>query len=131
MTTWCCGPAQHGGRPLPFAIDAPGHPASAWCIWTLRTPLAAAPLDAAAGPRSLRAEMAVGLRRLWQQPLVRRIAGLTCLSNFMLAAVPLLLIVPAGRFGAVAAAPGFTALMAALAVAAASSQVLRRAGLAG
>ena len=91
---------QSGGRALPFGIDALGHLASAWCIWKLRTPLAAAPLDAAAGPRSLRAEMAVGLRWLWQQPLVRRIAGLTCLSNFVMAAVPLLVIVLAKGQGA-------------------------------
>ena len=91
---------QSGGRALPFGIDALGHLASAWCIWKLRTPLAAAPLDAAAGPRSLRAEMAVGLRWLWQQPLVRRIAGLTCLSNFVMAAEPQLVIVLAKGQGA-------------------------------
>jgi MFS family permease len=97
LGTWLM---QHGDRALPFGIDALGHLASAWCIWKLRTPLAAAPLDAAAGPRSLRAEMAVGLRWLWQQPLVRRIAGLTCLSNFVMAAVPLLVIVLAKGQGA-------------------------------
>ena len=97
---------QHGGRALPFGMDALGHLASAWCIWRLRTPLAAAPADPAAGPRSLRAEMAVGLRWLWQQPLVRRIAGLTCLSNFVMAAVPLLVIVLAKAQGATEAQIG-------------------------
>ena len=97
LGTWLL---QHGGRALPFGIDALGHLASAWCIWKLRTPLTAAPMDATVGPRSLRAEMAVGLRWLWQQPLVRRIAGLTCLSNFVMAAVPLLVIVLAKGQGA-------------------------------
>ncbi len=94
LGTWLL---QHGGRALPFAVDALGHLASAWCIWRLRTPLAAAP---AAGPRNLRAEMAVGLRWLWQQPLVRRIAAITSLSNFVMAAVPLLVIVLAKAQGA-------------------------------
>ena len=94
LGTWLL---QHGGRSLPFVADALGHLVSAWCVWRLRTPLASAP---ATGPRSLRAEMAVGLRWLWQQPLVRRIAGLTCLSNFVMAAVPLLVIVLAKGQGA-------------------------------
>ncbi|MES2714491.1 MAG: MFS transporter [Pseudomonadota bacterium] len=94
LGTWLL---QHGGRALPFAVDALGHLVSAWCIWRLRTPLAAAP---AAGPRNLRAEMAVGLRWLWQQPLVRRIAAITSLSNFVMAAVPLLVIVLAKAQGA-------------------------------
>lgn len=103
LGTWLM---QHGGRALPFGIDALGHLASAWCIWTLRTPLAAVPLTPTAGRRSLRAEMAVGLRWLWRQPLVRRIAGLTCLSNFVMAAVPLLAIVLAKGQGATEAQIG-------------------------
>lgn len=91
---------QHGGRALPFGVDALGHLASAWCVARLRTPLAAAPVDPAAGPRSLRAEMAVGLRWLWRQPLVRRIAGLTCLSNFVMASAPLMVIVLGKELGA-------------------------------
>jgi predicted MFS family arabinose efflux permease len=88
---------QHGGRSLPFVADALGHLVSAWCVWRLRTPLAAAPATA---PRNLRAEMAVGLRWLWQQPLVRRIAVITSLSNFVMAAAPLLVIVLAKGGGA-------------------------------
>ncbi len=97
LGTWLM---QHGGRALPFGVDALGHLVSAWCVARLRTPLAAHPPDPAAGPRSLRAEMAVGLRWLWQQPLVRRIAGLTCLSNFVMAAAPLMVIVLAKELGA-------------------------------
>ncbi|HOB94609.1 MAG TPA: MFS transporter [Aquabacterium sp.] len=95
LGTWML---QQGGRSLPFAADALGHLVSAWCVWRLRTPLASAqPADA---PRNLRAEMAVGLRWLWQQPLVRRIAVITSLSNFVMAAAPLLVIVLAKGFGA-------------------------------
>lgn len=95
LGTWLL---QHGGRSLPFAADALGHLVSAWCVWRLRTPLASTqPADA---PRNLRAEMAVGLRWLWQQPLVRRIAVITSLSNFVMAATPLLVIVLGKDFGA-------------------------------
>jgi predicted MFS family arabinose efflux permease len=94
LGTWLL---QHGGRALPFGVDALGHLVSAWCVWRLRTPLAAAATGAA---RSLRVEMAVGLRWVWQQPLVRRIAIITSLSNFVMAALPLLVIVLAQGRGA-------------------------------
>jgi len=103
LGTWLL---QHGGRSLPFGVDMLGHLVSAWCVWRLRTPLAAAPAQAATGPRRLGAEMAVGLRWVWQQPLVRRIAGLTSLSNFVMAAVPLLVIVLAKNQGATEAQIG-------------------------
>ena len=116
LGTWLL---QHGGRALPFAVDALGHLVSAWCVWRLRTPLAAAP---ATGPRNLRAEMAVGLRWLWQQPLVRRIAAITSLSNFVMAAVPLLVIVLAkaqaaseAQIGLIFSASGAGGLLGALA----------------
>ncbi len=109
---------QPVGRALPFGVDVLGHLVSAWCVWRLRTPLAAA---AATGPRDLRAEMMVGLRWLWQQPLVRRIAGITCLSNFAMAAVPLLVIVLAqaqhaseAQIGLVFSASGAGGLLGAL-----------------
>ncbi|MFN7723668.1 MAG: MFS transporter [Rubrivivax sp.] len=116
LGTWLM---QHGGRAWPFAADVLGHLVSAWCVWRLRTPLAAA---AATGPRDLRAEMMVGLRWLWQQPLVRRIAGITCLSNFAMAAIPLLVIVLAqaqqateAQIGLVFSASGAGGLLGALA----------------
>jgi predicted MFS family arabinose efflux permease len=88
---------QHLGRSLPFVLDALSYLASALTIWRLRTPLAAVPASA---PRNLRAEMMVGLRWLWGQALVRRMAVVTCLSNFVSAAPPLLLIVLAKAQGA-------------------------------
>ena len=102
---WAPGCCRSAGRVAagrcPSCVDALGHLASAWCVWKLRTPLG----RGAGGPggrpaQPAQAEMAVGLRWLWQQPLVRRIAGLTCLSNFVMAAVPLLVIVLAKAQGA-------------------------------
>lgn len=116
LGTWML---QHGGRSLPFVADALGHLVSAWCVWRLRTPLASAPATA---PRNLRAELAVGLRWLWQQPLVRRIAVITSLSNFVMAAAPLLVIVLAkadgaseAQIGLVFSAGGLGGLLGALA----------------
>ena len=94
LGTWLL---QHAGPAMPFGVNALGHVLSALCLWRLRTPLAAAP---ASGPRSLRAEMAVGLRWLWQQALVRHIAVLTSLSNLVGAALPLLLILLSKAQGA-------------------------------
>lgn len=94
LGTWLL---QQGGAAWPFATNVVGFIASAGSIWRLRTPLAALP---AVAPRNLRAEMMVGLRWLWQQVLVRHMAAITCLSNFVGAAVPLLLIVLAKAQGA-------------------------------
>ena len=94
LGTWLL---QHGGQIWPFAVNALGFLASAASVWRLRTPLAAAPSQA---PRNLRAEMMVGLRWLWQQTLVRHMAVITCLSNFVGAALQLLIIVLAKQQGA-------------------------------
>ena len=94
LGTWLL---QHGGQLWPFAVNALGFLASAASVWRLRTPLAAAP---SAAPRMLRAEMMVGLRWLWQQALVRHMAAITCLSNFVGAALQLLIIVLAKQQGA-------------------------------
>lgn len=94
LGTWLL---QHAGRALPFGVDAIGHAISALCLWRLRTPLDAVPSSA---PRNLSAEIMVGVRWLWDQPLVRRIAAITSCSNFVMAAVPLLLIVLGKRLEA-------------------------------
>jgi predicted MFS family arabinose efflux permease len=107
------------GRALPFVVDALTYGVSAWAIWRLRTPLAATPNPE---PRKLRAEMAVGLRWVWGQPLVRHMAIVTSLSNFVSAAWPLLLIVIAkgqgaseSQIGLVFSAGGVGGLLGALA----------------
>lgn len=94
LGTWLL---QHGGQAWPFAANALGFLFSATAVRQLRTPLAAAPSQA---PRNLRAEMMVGLRWLWQQALVRHMAVITCLSNFVVAALQLLVIVLAKAQGA-------------------------------
>jgi len=96
------GPALGTGlfqisRALPFAADALSYALSAFTLWRMRGDFAAAPASA---PRHLRSEVMVGLRWLWQQPLVRRMAALTGGMNFVESAVPLLLIVMAQRMGA-------------------------------
>lgn len=115
LGTWLL---QQLGRAWPFAVDTASYLVSALAIWRLRTPLTAAPTTA---PRSLRAEMMEGLRWLWWQPLVRHMAAITCLSNFVSAAVPLLLIVLAkdlqageAQIGLIFSAGGIGGLLGAL-----------------
>ncbi|MDO9283467.1 MAG: MFS transporter [Aquabacterium sp.] len=115
LGTWLL---QQLGRAWPFAVDTASYLVSALAIWRLRTPLTAAPTTA---PRNLRAEMMVGLRWLWWQPLVRHMAAITCLSNFVSAAVPLLLIVLAkdlrageAQIGLIFSAGGIGGLLGAL-----------------
>jgi predicted MFS family arabinose efflux permease len=115
LGTWLL---QQLGRAWPFAVDTASYLVSAVAIWQLRTPLMAAPTSA---PRNLRAEMMVGLRWLWLQPLVRHMAAITCLSNFVSAAVPLLLIVLAkeskaseAQIGLIFSAGGIGGLLGAL-----------------
>lgn len=91
---------QHLGRSLPFVVDAASYLVSALAILRLRALPATPPTGL---PPDLRAEMMVGLRWVWTQPLVRRMAVVTCLSNFVGAALPLLLIVVAKAQGADAA----------------------------
>ena len=84
-------------RALPFAADAVSYALSAFTLWRMRGDFTPVPATA---PRHLRREIKVGLRWLWQQPLVRRMAALTGGMNFVEAALPLLLIVMAQRMGA-------------------------------
>lgn len=88
---------QHLGRAWPFAVDTLTYLVSAGSIRALRTPLSSPPLRE---PRDLRTEIGVGLRWLWAQALVRHMAVITCLSNFVSAALPLLLIVQCKALGA-------------------------------
>lgn len=88
---------QVAGRGLPFVVDVLSHALGALAVWRLRGSFAPAP---AASRRSLRAEVAEGLRWLWRQRVVRDMALLTCGLNFVNAALPLLLIVRGQELGA-------------------------------
>lgn len=84
-------------RALPFAADALSYAISAVTLWRLRGDFSAVPV---AGPRHLGAEILAGLRWLWREKIVRRMAMLTGGMNFVEASVPLLLIVTAQQMGA-------------------------------
>ena len=84
-------------RALPFAADALSYAISAFTLWRLRGDFSATPSTA---PRRLGAEIMTGLRWLWREKIVRRMAMLTGGMNFVEASVPLLLIVIAQQMGA-------------------------------
>ena len=85
------------GKGWPFAVNALCFAVSATAIWRLRARFDPAP---AAGHPDLRREIAEGLRWLWNDRLVRRMALITGVSNGVQAAIPLLLIVLAQSRGA-------------------------------
>jgi predicted MFS family arabinose efflux permease len=85
------------GAVLPFALDALSYAVSVFTLWRLRGDFAPIPASA---PRHLGAEVMAGLRWLWQEKIVRRMAMLSGGLNFVEASVPLLLIVMAQRMGA-------------------------------
>lgn len=85
------------GRGLPFAVNALGFAVSALTLWRLRTRFDPAPNT---GRRDLKAEIGEGLRWLWRERIVRDMALITGVSNFVQAALPLLLIVLAKARGA-------------------------------
>lgn len=86
------------GRAAPFIANALSFMVSALALWKIRTSFRGTPPSGP--PRALRHEIAEGLRWLWQQPLIRYMAGLTGAMNFVGAATPLLLIVLAKQLGA-------------------------------
>lgn len=85
-------------RGLPFVADALSFLASAWTLWRLQTRFD--PPPRATERRDLLAEVRQGLRWLWDERLVRHMAFITGLGNFVHSAVPLLLIVIAKQQGA-------------------------------
>ena len=88
---------QAVGRAAPFVADALSYLVSALSLWRINSDFRAAPKT---DSRSLRTEIAEGMRWLWQQPLIRYMALLTGGLNFVYAATPLLLIVMARQTGA-------------------------------
>ena len=85
------------GRAAPFVGDAVSYLVSTVSLLLIKTEFSAA---RPAAPRTLRAEIAEGLRWLWHQPLIRSMALLTGGLNFIYAATPLMLIVLAKQMGA-------------------------------
>jgi predicted MFS family arabinose efflux permease len=90
-------------RALPFAADALSYAVSAFTLWRLRGDFSASP---SSGPRNIGVEVMTGLRWLWRERIVRRMAMLTGGMNFVEASVPLLLIVTAQQMGASAVEVG-------------------------
>jgi predicted MFS family arabinose efflux permease len=97
--TWLYGAL---GRSLPFALNAACFALSMLCVWRMRTrfdPLIDPRAPGAARP-DLKREIGEGLRWLWHERLVRDMALITGVLNFVQSAVPLLLIVLAQRLAA-------------------------------
>lgn len=91
---------QAAGRAWPFVMDVLCHAAGALALWRMKTLFAPAAPAPGAGRRSLRAEVAEGLVWLWRERLVRDMALITSVLNFVNAATPLVLIVLGKRLGA-------------------------------
>jgi predicted MFS family arabinose efflux permease len=98
---------QAAGRAWPFVMDVVCHAAGALALWRMKTSFAPAVPTPGTGRRSLRAEVAEGLAWLWHQRLVRDMALITSVLNFVNAATPLVLIVLGKRLGASDAQIGF------------------------
>jgi MFS family permease len=102
---------------LPFAVDAASNAAASASLAAVRTPLPGAP----AAARSIRAEVAEGMRWLWDHPLIRYMAVLTGLLNFAGQGVTLIAVVLAkgqgaspAEIGAIFAAGGVGGVLGAL-----------------
>lgn len=85
------------GRAAPFVVDGLSYLVSAAAVSRIRTDFRPAPVTAR---RRLGAEIREGIAWLWHQPLIRYMAFLTGVMNFIYAATPLLLIVLATEMGA-------------------------------
>jgi predicted MFS family arabinose efflux permease len=85
------------GRALPFAVDAVSYVVSFVALLSIRSPLQ---IPRTREPSHLRAEIAEGLRTLWQQPFLRTSMVVVAGQNFAWNALTLLLIVRAQALGA-------------------------------
>jgi predicted MFS family arabinose efflux permease len=85
------------GRGLPFIADAVSYAVSVVSLFFIRTRFQ---LERLVVKRDLRAEIAEGLSWLWNQPLIRYMAGLTGGYNLVNAASTLIVIVLAKKLGA-------------------------------
>lgn len=84
------------GRAVPFVVDAFSYGFSTLALLLMRTPFQ----EQRARSRSrLRAEMAEGLRFLWNQPFIRTCALLFGIGNFIYPGIFLVIVVAARRHG--------------------------------
>ncbi len=88
---------QTFGRGVPFIADAISYFVSVASLSFIETTFQS---ERAAAARNLRAEIAEGLSWLWRKPLIRFMAFLTGGTNFIGAAMPLMIIVLAKKMGA-------------------------------
>lgn len=103
---------------LPFVVDAGSYAVSSVSLAAVRTPLPGAP----AAARSLRTEVAEGVRWLWDHPLIRLMAILTGMLNLSGRGFALIVVVLArgqgaspAEIGAIFAAGGVAGVIGALA----------------
>jgi len=99
------------GRALPFAVDAISYLACAVGLLALRTPLQE---QREAAPRRPLAEIAEGVRWLWQMTFVRASALAVAGANFIWGGIEIVLIVRAHEHGATSAAIGIMFAMVGL-----------------
>lgn len=91
------------GRGAPFVVDAACYFISVVTLLFIKIPFHT---NRVVAKRKLRAEIAEGVRWLWNRPLIRYLAFLTGGQNMVIAAMPLILIVLATELGAGAAQIG-------------------------
>lgn len=92
------------GRAVPFAFDAVSFAFSVGSLLAVKTSFQGGRI---AAPRNLRAEIAEGVRWVWDQPVVRFMAFITGGLNFVNTAIPLIIIVIAKSLRAGEAEIGF------------------------
>jgi MFS family permease len=85
------------GRAIPFAFDAVTYAVSFLALLTIRTPMQETREPTAS---NLRAEMAEGIRTVWQQSFLRVSIAVVAIQNFAWNALTLVLIVRAQDLGA-------------------------------
>jgi hypothetical protein len=107
------------GRALPFAVNAVSYLCSTVSLLTMRTPFEE---ERQQDPAPLRAQLAEGIRYMWEQPFLRTTAFVYGVGNLLTSAMFLLIVVVGnadglspGAIGALTAAVGAGTLVGSLA----------------